>query len=60
MIRLFSVIYTLASVTLAGSAIVAALTLGMFGARPIVVAAVIGAVAAMPVAWTVTKKLSAI
>lgn len=60
MIRLFSVIYTLASVTLAGSAIVAALTMGMFGARPIIVAAAIGAVVAVPVAWAVTKKLSVI
>ncbi|MCV2873533.1 hypothetical protein OEZ71_14625 [Defluviimonas sp. WL0050] len=60
MIRLFSVIYTLASVTLAGSAIVAALTMGMFGTRPIIGAAAIGAIVALPVAWEVTKKLSAI
>lgn len=58
MLRLFSVIYTLASVTLAGSAVIAALTMGLFGAKPIIVAALIGAVLALPAAWMVSKQLS--
>jgi hypothetical protein len=59
-LRLFFVIYTLASVTLAGSAVVAALTMGLFGAWPIIAAAVAGAVLALPVAWVVSKRLSAV
>jgi hypothetical protein len=56
---LFFVIYTLASVTLAGSAVIAALTMGLIGAKPIILAAVIGAILALPVAWVVSKRLSA-
>ncbi|MGB3316247.1 MAG: CTP synthetase [Albidovulum sp.] len=58
MLRLFFVIYTLASVTLAGSAVIAALTMGLVGAKPIIIAALIGAMLALPVAWMVTKQLS--
>lgn len=58
MLRLFFVIYTLAGVTLAGSAIVAALTMGLMGARPIIIAAAIGALAALPVAWVIARRLS--
>ena len=60
MLRLFFVIYTLASVTLTGSVIVAALTMGLFGAKPIIAAAVVGALAALPVAWAVSKRISAV
>ncbi len=58
MIRLFFVIYTLAFTVLAGSAIVAALTMNLVDLRSILVAAALGAVAALPVAWIVTKKVS--
>lgn len=58
MLRLFFVIYTLAGVTLAGSAIVAALTMGLVGATPIIIAAAIGALAALPVAWVIARRLS--
>lgn len=58
MIRLFLIIYTLASTALAGIAITAALTIGKVDAYSIIVAAVIGAVAALPVSWLVARNLS--
>ena len=57
MIRLFSLIYIFVGATLAGSFIVAALTMNMFDSRSIIVAAVIGLAAAVPVSWIVAKKL---
>ncbi len=59
MLRLFMIIYTLASATLAGSAIIAALTLQLVDLRSIIAAALIGALAALPVAWLVTRRLAA-
>jgi len=57
MIRLAALIYIFVGVTLAGSLIVAALTMNMFDTRSIVIAAVIGFVAALPVAWVLARKL---
>ncbi len=57
MIRLFLIIYTLAATTLSGTAIVAALTVGRVDAISIIVAAVAGAVVALPVSWFVAKQL---
>ena len=57
MIRLFSLIYTFVGATLAGSFIIAALTMNMVDARSIIVAAAVGFVAAVPVSWVVAKKL---
>ena len=42
MIRLFSLIYTFVGATLAGSLIVAALTMNMFDTRSIIIAAAAG------------------
>jgi hypothetical protein len=50
--------YTLAFTVLAGSAIVAALTMNLFDLRSILIAAALGAIAALPVAWIVAKKVS--
>lgn len=58
MFRLFLIIYTLAGATLAGSAIVAALTMNLFDFKSIIVAAVAGFLVAIPVAWIVAKNLS--
>lgn len=58
MLRLFFVIYSLAGVTLAGAGIIAVLTAGMVDLRSIVIAAAIGAVMAVPVAWTIARRLS--
>ncbi|WP_413870452.1 CTP synthetase [Albidovulum sp.] len=58
MFRLFLILYTLAATVLAGSAIIAALTMNHFDVRSIIVAALAGVVVAVPVAWTIAKKLS--
>lgn len=58
MFRLFLIIYTLAGSTLAGSAVVAALTMNRFDTMSIIVAAALGALVAIPVAWLVAKQLS--
>lgn len=57
MSRLFLIIYTLAGPTLAGSAVVAALTMGLTTGRPIVLAAALGALVALPVAWVVARQI---
>ena len=59
MLRLFFLMYALAATVLAGSAIVAVLTMQMQGARPIIVAAALGAIVAIPVAWTIARRLLA-
>lgn len=59
MIRLTLLLFTFIGATLAGSAMVAALTMGYDTLVPLVVAAAIGFVAAVPVAWYVARKLSA-
>lgn len=57
--RLFMIIYALVSTALAGSAVVAALTMNLFDVRSIVAAAVAGALLAVPVAWMIARKISA-
>lgn len=57
MTRLFLIIYTLAASVLAGSAVVAALTMGLVAAKPIVLAAVAGALVALPAAWVVARQM---
>ncbi len=58
MIRLFSIIYTLAFTVLAGSAIVAVLAMNRVDLTSILLAVALGAIAALPVAWGVAKKMS--
>jgi hypothetical protein len=52
-------IYLMAGVALAGGAIVAALALGYDTRQPILIAAAIGAIVALPVAWIVAGRISA-
>ncbi len=59
MFRLFLIIYTLAATALAGSAIIATLTMNLVDLKSIIAAAVAGAAVAVPVAWTIAKRLSA-
>ena len=59
MLRLASILYSLIGTTLAGSAIVVALVAGYDDAPGIIAAAAIGALAAMPVAYLVARKLYA-
>lgn len=57
MYRLASLLYSLIGTTLAGSAIVVALVMGFDDLTGILGAAVIGALAALPVSWLVARKL---
>jgi predicted PurR-regulated permease PerM len=57
MFRLASVLYSLIGTTLAGSFVVVALTMGRDTLVPILVAAALGAVVALPVSWLVARKL---
>lgn len=57
MFRLASILYSLISTTLAGSAIIAVLVAGYATLTPILIAAAAGFVAALPVAWYVTRAL---
>lgn len=58
MMRLFLILYTLAATTLAGSFIVTVLTMNRVDGRSIIVAAILGALVALPVAWGVARRLS--
>lgn len=58
MSRLFMILYSMIGTALAGSAIVVALTMGMVTLKGIVVAAVLGAVVAVPVAWLVARQIA--
>jgi hypothetical protein len=51
------VIYLMAGTALAGGFVIAALTLGYDTRQPILIAAALGALAALPVAWVVGNKL---
>lgn len=57
MFRLAAVIYILLGATLAGIFIIAALTVGLDTAQPIIYAAVAGFVVALPVSWVVAKQI---
>ena len=58
MLRLASILYAVIGTTLAGVAIIAALVSGNDTLQPIVIAAVAGFVAALPVTWIVAKKVA--
>lgn len=55
--RLFLLIFIMAGTTLAGVAVTAALAAGFDGAREVVIAAIAGAVVALPVAWFAAGKI---
>ncbi len=57
MLRLASILYSLIGTTLAGSLVVAALTMGYDTLNPILMAAGVGFVAALPVTWLVAKAI---
>lgn len=60
MFRLFLILYTLAATVLAGSAIIAALTINLVDLQSIIAAAAAGAAVAVPVAWMIAKRLSTV
>ncbi len=59
MLKLFGAIYVLAAPTIMGILIVALLTMNRFDSIQILIAAVVGAVLAVPVAALITKQIAA-
>jgi hypothetical protein len=57
MFALFLAAYLLTAPTLMGMIVIALLTADMFSAQYIIIAAVVGAVVALPVAWLISRKL---
>lgn len=60
MFRLASLLFSIIATTLAGSAVVVALTMGYDTLVPIVTAAVLGCALAFPVTWIVARKISSL
>jgi len=58
MLKLVAVVYIIVGSMLAGSFVIAALTMGRVDAVAISIAAVIGALAAIPVSWPVAARLN--
>jgi preprotein translocase subunit SecF len=57
MLRLTMILFTMISTTLMGVAIVVALVMGLDTLQPIVIAAAIGFVAAIPASWLVALQM---
>jgi predicted PurR-regulated permease PerM len=57
MLRLASILYSIIATSLAGIGVIAVLTMGYDTLTPILVAAVIGAVLAVPVSYLVAKRI---
>lgn len=60
MLKLTVIMFILVGTTLAGSFVVAALTMNMFDATSISLAAAAGALVAIPVSWLIAKKLNTV
>ncbi len=60
MFRLALIIHLFVGSTLAGSAIIAALSAGYDSLTPILYAALIGFILSIPVTWVVAKKISSL
>jgi ABC-type phosphate/phosphonate transport system permease subunit len=58
MLRLAGILYSLIATTLAGSAVIAVLTAGYDTLLPILIAAVVGAVVALPVSYFVAREIT--
>lgn len=58
MLKLAAMVYIIVGSMLAGSFVIAVLTMGRMDALSISVAAVLGALVALPVAWIVAAKLN--
>lgn len=54
---LFLLMYVVLGATLAGSFMIAALTMGMDTMQPVLTSAAAGFVVAVPVAWVIAKKI---
>lgn len=60
MLRLAGILFSLIATTLAGSAIVVSLVLGHDTLQPVVMAAALGFVAAVPATWMVARQMVAL
>lgn len=58
MMRLASILYSLISTTLAGSFIVVSLVAGYATLNPILIAAALGFVLAVPVSWLIARQIT--
>ena len=58
MTRLMMIIFSMASTTMMGVFIVAALTMGHDTLQPILIAAAVGFVVALPVSWFVARQIA--
>ena len=58
MLRLASMLYGIISPSLAGAGVIAVLVLGFTNVTPIVVAAALGAILAVPVSYLVASKMT--
>tara|TARA_R110002110_G_scaffold6407_4_gene31916 strand:+ start:3367 stop:3549 length:183 start_codon:yes stop_codon:yes gene_type:complete len=58
MLRLASILYSIVATSLAGIGVIAVLTTGFVAPAPIVGAALAGAVAALPVAYLIARKIT--
>lgn len=58
MMRLTLILFSMISTTLMGVGIVIALTMGLDTLQPILIAAILGFVMAVPVSWFVAKQIS--
>ena len=58
MTRLMLTLFSMIATTLMGTGIVIALTLGLVSLQPILVAAALGFLAAIPVSWLVARQIA--
>lgn len=54
---LFLLVYIFIGATLAGSAMVAALTIGMDTMQPVLWSSIAGFIVAIPISWVIAKKI---
>ena len=57
MLRLASILFAVISTTLAGSGVIAVLVAGYVTLVPILIAAAVGAIFALPISWVVARGL---
>lgn len=60
MLKILGAIYILATPTNMGILIVALLTMNMFESQKIIMAAIVGAIIAIPVSWFVSRRILAL
>ena len=58
MSRLYMVLYSMIGTAMAGSGVIAALTMGMDRLAPILTGAAIGAALALPVSWVIARRIT--